>query len=78
MGENQLILDAKELRFLEITCQCGVSVTLDCASETIGVPTSCPSCGQLDSAIRYAMGTYKKWYQEMAGKYKLNFRIPTK
>ena len=77
MGKNEIVLQAHELRFLEVQCpNCDVTTTLDCASTGTEVPRSCPSCGGSDSSVLDTVVAYKKCYQAMTGSnYHFKFRI---
>ena len=80
MGERELILDAKEMRIVEISCpKCGAGIVFDAAKNDQNPPSRCPSCesGATDPEMFTWLTGYRKWYQSIAASQKkFRFRIP--
>ncbi len=81
--KEQLVLELKELRFLELTCpeeDCAARVTLDMESATQGLVDKCPACGTALSTVggsfAVMLGKYKDFYRTLAdSKAHIVFRV---
>ena len=81
MGEHELILDATEMRVIEIICPtCGGGVVFDSANESQKPPSHCPSCDKgIDQEMFSWLAGYRNWYQAISkSQKKFRFRVPLK
>ncbi len=78
MGEHELILNAKEMRVIEVICaKCGAGVIFDSANDSQQPPSRCPSCEVSDPEMFSWLSGYRKWYQAIANSQKqFRFRVP--
>jgi hypothetical protein len=78
MGEHEIVLNAKEMNLIEVTCVCGVKTTLDCRNTNSNVPRTCAGCNaKYDNALYSWITGYREWHRAVAGSdYKVTFRIP--
>jgi len=78
MGEHELILNAKEMRIVEVICPiCKAGVIFDAGDDKMRAPSRCPSCATDDPEMYTWLGGYRKWYQAIAASQKqFRFRVP--
>ncbi len=83
VGERQLLIHLKELRYLEVFCKeenCQIGIVLDMGSDTQGYPTHCPACGSkfdgIGEGLPQKLSKFKAFYKEFANsKVNPRFRI---
>ena len=76
MGENELVFDAKEMKVIEVTCQCGTGIVFDCTNDKAAVPHVCPGCSNSDGKMQSWLLGYKQWHAAITGSDKqFHFRV---
>jgi len=78
MGEHELILNAKEMRVVEVICpSCGAGVVFDAGNDQQNAPSRCPGCAKDDTEMYSWLTGYRKWYQAIVSSQKqFRFRVP--
>lgn len=66
------LVDIADLKWLELTCKCGASVTFDMTRDDAQFPEQCPSCkktwnGFVSQGIVLAFQNFKNFYKVFAG-----------
>ena len=63
MGEQEIILDASEMRVLRIGCaKCGTKILFDCGNDAIPIPDHCPACAFVFGEKAGWILGYRRWY----------------
>lgn len=79
--QSLALVSLSELKWFELTCECGASVTFDMSKDEALFPDHCPSCkktwnGFTSGAIVAAFKNFKNFYSVFAAtKFRPRFRV---